>query len=635
MPIGPYPDFDACLADGNSDAYCGALERITNSEAAEGDWEMVLFGPDSTDEMPEDEMGKRKRMADLNGDGIDDETGEPVVAEMPEDMPEPMIEPDGEQDGEEFHSLLVVEGTWTGDGRWIEEGALSWRDLPLPLMATDRTTEGHADAVLVGQITRIEREGREIHAWGRFVNSDDADIMRLQGFIKAGDLRGISVDLDSLEYDIVMPMEGMDEEEEEEVEDETGNRRQVRMSSDDAKMIVTSARIMGATVVPFPAFQEAFIESLAAAAAVLQSEPFATGWITMQSLDGLDFTPPVGARQEAARGLAWREEFGRGGTAVGVARARDLSNGRNLTPTTVNRMASYFARHEVDKQGQGWRPGEDGYPSAGRIAWALWGGDPGWAWARKMQRSMNARVERGSITAAAIEAPVVPPSAWFRDPKMSGPTPLTICDDGRVFGHLAVWGQCHIAYSDSCVTPPRSAASYAHFLTGELLCEDGSRVPVGQITMDTGHAPLNANPARALAHYDDTGAAIADVTAGEDRHGIWLAGALRPGLSPEKVRAVMAADVSGDWRRIGSALELIAVLSVNVPGFPKNRIAVREHEGMVASLVASLVPRSTSVSPVERRNELERRAVDRIAATIGRDVQSRKVELAQRVQAAR
>ena len=634
MPIGPYPDFDACLADGNSDAYCGALERITNAEAVEGDWEMILFGPDSLPEMPDDDMGDRKRMADLNGDGIDDETGEPV-AEMPEDMPEPMIEPDGEQDGEEFHSLLVVEGTWTGDGRWIEEGALSWRDLPLPLMATDRTTEGHADAVLVGQITRIEREGREIHAWGRFVVSDDADIMRLQGFIKAGDLRGISVDLDSLEYDIVMPAEAMDDDIEDEVEDETGNRRQIRMSSDDAKMIVTSARIMGATVVPFPAFQEAFIESLAAAAAVLQSEPFATGWITMQSLDGLDFSPPVGARQEAARGLAWREEYGRGGTAVGVARARDLSNGRNLTPTTVNRMASYFARHEIDKQGTGWRPGEDGYPSAGRIAWALWGGDPGWAWARKMQRSMNARIERGSITAAAIEAPVVPPSSWFRDPKMSGPTPLTICDDGRVFGHLAVWGQCHIAYSDSCVTPPRSAASYAHFLTGELLCEDGARVPVGQITMDTGHAPLNANPARALAHYDDTGAAIADVTAGEDRHGIWLAGALRPGLSPEKVRAVMAADVSGDWRRIGSALELIAVLSVNVPGFPKNRIAVREHEGMVASLVASLVPRDTVISPVERRNELERRAVDRIAATIGRDVQSRKVELAQRVQAAR
>ena len=83
---------------------------------------------------------------------------------------------------------------------------------------------------------------------------------------------------------------------------------------------------------------------------------------------------------EAERGLAWREEFGRGGTLVGVARARDIANKRTLSPSTIRRMRSYFARHEVDKEGEGFRPGEDGYPSAGRIAWALWGGDPGKAW---------------------------------------------------------------------------------------------------------------------------------------------------------------------------------------------------------------------------------------------------------------
>lgn len=83
---------------------------------------------------------------------------------------------------------------------------------------------------------------------------------------------------------------------------------------------------------------------------------------------------------EAERGLAWREEFGRGGTLVGVARARDIANKRTLSPSTIRRMRSYFARHEVDKEGEGFSPGEDGYPSAGRIAWALWGGDPGKAW---------------------------------------------------------------------------------------------------------------------------------------------------------------------------------------------------------------------------------------------------------------
>lgn len=85
--------------------------------------------------------------------------------------------------------------------------------------------------------------------------------------------------------------------------------------------------------------------------------------------------PPKGAQEEAARGLEWRREHGRGGTAVGVARARDIANGRALSPETIMRVVSYFARHEVDKQGQGWNPGEEGFPSAGRIAWALWGGD--------------------------------------------------------------------------------------------------------------------------------------------------------------------------------------------------------------------------------------------------------------------
>ena len=100
-------------------------------------------------------------------------------------------------------------------------------------------------------------------------------------------------------------------------------------------------------------------------------------------------------KDEAARGLAWREEYGRGGTEVGVARARDIVNGRNLSIDTVKRMKSYFARHEVDKEGQGWSPGEDGYPSAGRIAWALWGGNPARSWANRIleqeEHSMNTR----------------------------------------------------------------------------------------------------------------------------------------------------------------------------------------------------------------------------------------------------
>lgn len=99
--------------------------------------------------------------------------------------------------------------------------------------------------------------------------------------------------------------------------------------------------------------------------------------------------PTDGMKTEAQRGLDWRSEFGRGGTEVGIARARDIVNGSNLSDDTVKRMYSFFSRHEVDKQAEGFRPGEDGYPSNGRIAWALWGGDAGYSWARDKVKAMD------------------------------------------------------------------------------------------------------------------------------------------------------------------------------------------------------------------------------------------------------
>jgi ATP-dependent protease ClpP protease subunit len=106
--------------------------------------------------------------------------------------------------------------------------------------------------------------------------------------------------------------------------------------------------------------------------------------------------PTAEMAKEARRGLQWRAEYNRGGTAVGVARARDIVNGENLSPETIRRMVSYFARHEVDKQAEGFRQGEEGYPSAGRIAWALWGGDAGQVWANdkaKQLETQNSMIE--------------------------------------------------------------------------------------------------------------------------------------------------------------------------------------------------------------------------------------------------
>lgn len=113
-----------------------------------------------------------------------------------------------------------------------------------------------------------------------------------------------------------------------------------------------------------------------------------------------DYKPTEGMIEEAERGLAWRREFGRGGTEVGIARARDIVNGRSLSEDTVKRMFSFFSRHEVDKEAEGFRPGEEGYPSNGRIAWALWSGDAGFAWSRDKVASMDN--ERAAADALSV-----------------------------------------------------------------------------------------------------------------------------------------------------------------------------------------------------------------------------------------
>jgi len=109
----------------------------------------------------------------------------------------------------------------------------------------------------------------------------------------------------------------------------------------------------------------------------------------------INFKPPSGARREAEYGLKLRREYGRGGTAVGIARARDLSNGTEVSPSTVRRMKAYFDRHASDQQGEGFDRGDKGWPSNGYIAAKLWGGfQSGYSWAKKVVEQMNAADEK-------------------------------------------------------------------------------------------------------------------------------------------------------------------------------------------------------------------------------------------------
>ena len=196
-------------------------------------------------------------------------------------------------------------------------------------------------------------------------------------------------------------------------------------------------------------------------------------------------------------------------------------------------------------------------------------------------------VEASALVACGLVAgsiPVTPPRSWFDNPQLRQATPLTVDDDGRVFGHIAAWHVDHIGMSFG-TRPPRSKSKYAYFHTGVIRTDDNTDIPVGQLTLAGGHASLEASAAEAARHYDDTASAIADVHAGEDAFGIWVAGSLRPGCSPEQVRALRASAPSGDWRPIKGQLELVAVCQVNVPGFPIARARVAS--GAVMALVAA------------------------------------------------
>jgi hypothetical protein len=120
-----------------------------------------------------------------------------------------------------------------------------------------------------------------------------------------------------------------------------------------------------------------------------------------KAIADVDLKPTEEMAALAERGLKLREEYGRGGTEVGVARARDIKNRSNLSPETVGRMANFFGRHRVDLDAPAADPGHEDYPSAGVIAWLLWGGDPadpdgaGAAWAERKMDELERAEEKG------------------------------------------------------------------------------------------------------------------------------------------------------------------------------------------------------------------------------------------------
>lgn len=211
--------------------------------------------------------------------------------------------------------------------------------------------------------------------------------------------------------------------------------------------------------------------------------------------------------------------------------------------------------------------------------------------ARPMTAEEGAMIGEAFFASAAPE--VLPPADWFARPAFDELTPLTVTPEGRVFGHVAGWSTCHVGMP-GCVTPPSSPSGYSYFHVGEQRLANGAVTPAGTLVAGPRHADLAAGFQAAQQHYDDPAAAVARVIAGEDDHGVWVAGWLLPEASAEAVDTFKSSPVSGDWRRVGGALELIGVCSVNVPGFPIPRARVAFSRGHQRALVGAfgITPRA-------------------------------------------
>ena len=145
-----------------------------------------------------------------------------------------------------------------------------------------------------------------------------------------------------------------------------------------------------------------------------------------------------------------------------------------------------------------------------------------------------------------------PPADWFTDPLLDEPTPLTIDDDGRVFGHLALWNTCHRGFESQCVTPPREATEYAEFHdNARVMTADGKMLGVGCLTFDVSHADIRASTDAAKRHYDHSGTVAAFVRAGQDNYGVYVAGAIKPGMTDDQIEMMRRLSLSGDWRPKG------------------------------------------------------------------------------------
>jgi hypothetical protein len=240
-----------------------------------------------------------------------------------------------------------------------------------------------------------------------------------------------------------------------------------------------------------------------------------------------------------------------------------------------------------------------------------------------------------ALTAAAytLVIPDLPPAEWFEEPKeVPEIGAITITDDGRFFGYLAPKQIAHRGYRDKRVTVPTGNVDYGIWMNRATMVDDGrggyAKIATGPITMDCGHASMGPKGAARREHYDNACSVVATARVGENARGVWISGALIPGVDANQVARMMACQLSGDWgphREKPGKRELAAALLVPVPGFPTRSRSFTLRGGELARTVTPV--RFGTRAGVDEPIGI-RAAVDRIAAQVGLDRESKMREFA-------
>lgn len=559
-----------------------------------------------------------------------DETDIAVEVADETELPDDDLVEDDEDDVDDdpifeipIHGVLAVEGVETGDGRGFRPGALSNRPLPLPYRYEYVSSHGGnqtSQVATVGRIDKVWMEGTQQRFLGAIVLDKPYAHDAINSIID-GTGMGLSIDADEMSEDV-----------------ETYTDEYMAAAAAEGRRPshwYKTTRVAGVTQVPIPAFWETTVglghefeedmteEQLVAAAAALEDCGCA---------DEEDPDEPV-----LADGSFVPDPF-----AVGT---KD-GPGWITNPVATSRIRRYWTKGKGAAK-IGWGLGKPGGDfNRCRAQLAKYVQNPNWlaGLCANMHKEVTGvwpgdRRNRGMALVASGElqgepAPLMTlvasagssfkrdpfPAEWFADPQFTKVTPLHVDKaTGRVWGHIASWKSCHIGVEGVCRKPPRSASGYANFIHGVVDTTAGEQ-PVANLTYGIGHANPKKRAAAATAHYDQTDAVWAHVNVGEDKHGIWYAGVVRPG-TPENViddvRAIGA--LSGDWRyfpRFG--LDMIAAVSVNTPGYSLAAAATAPWEGhddsvQITALGLGMVDPDEEIEG-ETHDEFVNRVAERVLA---------------------